>query len=471
VRDRGARQAEQQRYLQGIEAVRDRLMALPNVVQLGVALKETGGELTDQVVIRVSVTEKVPASRLSPDQLVPAEIDGLRTDVIVHRRRVPVIGFDDENDDKNYSPKVGGSRIGNDAGLHLGTLGCFAKMADGSTVFLSNYHVLYDGGVSNGAKIGQPEYSASCCCTCNKIGVLVDGDPDLDCAIAKLDAGVPFVPKVRKIKRPDGTVELDGFIVGTIQPVPGTIASVAGEEVWKVGSRTGLTRGIVSQVSPDVEIKPKAPFTRVADHGDSGSVVVERGSRNVVALLKEIDTATGTLGFATDIVPVLLKLHITILATDQSQDYDVLQSVDEPARAGAQDAGVGHLTDRIRKSPHGEALLATLETYQRECLSLVNSCRRVTLAWHRHQGPTFLAALLRSARVPEYQVPDEVNGVSRAQAVHAMREAFAAHGSPELAAYVRADPDRLAALLSDAPTVEAMITRWETSLQSSAEPR
>ena len=132
MKDRAARAAEQQRYLEGIEAVRDRLMALPNVVQLGVALKETGGQLTDQIAIRVSVAEKVPAAQLSPDQLVPAEIDGLRTDVIEHRQALPVIGFDDEDDSTNYSPKVGGSQIGNDAGLHAGTLGCFAKAADGS---------------------------------------------------------------------------------------------------------------------------------------------------------------------------------------------------------------------------------------------------------------------------------------------------------------------------------------------------
>ena len=62
MKDRAARAAEQQRYLEGIEAVRDRLMALPNVVQLGVALKETGGQLTDQIAIRVSVAEKVPAA-------------------------------------------------------------------------------------------------------------------------------------------------------------------------------------------------------------------------------------------------------------------------------------------------------------------------------------------------------------------------------------------------------------------------
>jgi len=407
----------------------------------------------------------VPAAQLSPDQLVPAEIDGLRTDVIEHRQALPVIGFDDEDDSTNYSPKVGGSQIGNDAGLHAGTLGCFAKAADGSTVFLSNHHVLYDGGVANGSKVGQPEYSACCCCTCNKIGAVIDGDPNLDCAIAKLDAGVPFVPKVRRIKRPDGSVELDGYIAGSSAPV-------LGEEVWKVGARTGLTRGTVAAITgSEVEIHPKAPFTKVADHGDSGSVVVELSSGNIVSLLFAIDKPTLTLGYATSIVPVLTRLNITILATDQTQDYNVAQRYDELdrlARTGVADAGIGQLVSRIRQSPPGEALLETLETHRCECLSLVNTCRRVTVAWHRNQGPTFLAALLRSARVPEYRVPDEVNGVTRAQAIQAMREAFAAHGSPELAAYVRSDPDRLAELLREGSTVEAMIAQWEATLQPPA---
>lgn len=457
--DRASREAEQQRYLDGVEGVRARLMALPNVVEVGVGLKETGGQLTDEIVIHVLVSEKVPSTKLAPDQVVPAEIHGLRTDVIRYREAVPIIGFSDEDDWKNYSPKVGGSRIGNDALTGTGTLGCFATAADSSTVFLSNHHVLFDGNVAVGSEVGQPQYSASCCCTCNKIGAVVDGDKTLDCAIAKLDSDVPFVPKVRKIKKSDGTVELDGFISGSSAPL-------LNEEVWKVGARTGLTRGTLSAVSPTVQITPKAPFTKIANHGDSGSVVVELSTGNVVALLFAIDKEGGSLGLANSIIPILARLNITILVTDQTKQYDVLQTDDTGADGltrAAGDMGVSDLIDRIRSSAVGEKLLAIFETYQRECFNLVNTCRPVTVTWHRNQGPTFLAALLRSAKIPEYELPEEVNGISRLGAVEAMRDAFVAHGSPELRAYLNDDPDQLSVMLGGCRTVEEMICGYEAA--------
>src|SRR5437762_537266 len=95
-------------------------------------------------------------------------------------------GFNDENDERNYPRKVGGIRIGNDTSGGLGTLGCFARRnSDSSVVMLSNHHVLFNSGAAIGAKVGQPDYEKSCCCTCNEIGEVVDGElGNLDCAIA-----------------------------------------------------------------------------------------------------------------------------------------------------------------------------------------------------------------------------------------------------------------------------------------------
>ena len=57
------------------------LMELPNVVGVGVGLREEGGEYTSEVVVVVFVSEKVPATQLKKDELIPAEIDGVRIDV------------------------------------------------------------------------------------------------------------------------------------------------------------------------------------------------------------------------------------------------------------------------------------------------------------------------------------------------------------------------------------------------------
>jgi hypothetical protein len=133
--------------------------------------------------------------------------------------------------------------------------------SDNTIVLLSNHHVLFHAGGKVGDRVGQPEWSGSCCCVCNEIAKIVAGDSTNDCAIARLKSDVKFAPKVRKIKKSDGTIELSGVIVGIDAPVKN-------DEVWKVGARTGLTRGTISEIVGDIEIHPIAPFTKIADHGD-----------------------------------------------------------------------------------------------------------------------------------------------------------------------------------------------------------
>lgn len=64
------------------ERNRDRLMGLPNVVGVGIGRKVVEGRYTDQIAIRVYVTEKVPPERLKNEQRIPEEVDGVPTDVV-----------------------------------------------------------------------------------------------------------------------------------------------------------------------------------------------------------------------------------------------------------------------------------------------------------------------------------------------------------------------------------------------------
>ncbi|MDX9864486.1 MAG: hypothetical protein RBT34_06750 [Anaerolineaceae bacterium] len=57
------------------------LLNLPNVVGLGVGLRQTGGEWTDTVVLVVMVTQKLPLEALSAEERIPSEIDGVPIDV------------------------------------------------------------------------------------------------------------------------------------------------------------------------------------------------------------------------------------------------------------------------------------------------------------------------------------------------------------------------------------------------------
>jgi hypothetical protein len=138
-----------------------RLRAIPGVVHVSVGLRERGGAITDDHAIRVYVREKQPLDEVAPAERIPAEIDGVPTDVNV------VGEFRFAADNARYRPLVGGIQITNRiidvndtmtrTQLHRGTLGCFAtRISDGSQVLVSNWHVLAANGGRNGDRVYKP---------------------------------------------------------------------------------------------------------------------------------------------------------------------------------------------------------------------------------------------------------------------------------------------------------------------------
>ncbi len=68
-----------------IKGVKERhekqLLAKKNVVGVGIGYKAVAGRVTDQLSIVVMVEEKVPAEALESGDVIPAEIEGIPTDV------------------------------------------------------------------------------------------------------------------------------------------------------------------------------------------------------------------------------------------------------------------------------------------------------------------------------------------------------------------------------------------------------
>ncbi len=58
-----------------------RLLAMANVVGVGVGLRRRGDKLTDEACIVVSVRRKVPWDQLSPADRIPSQIEGVPVDV------------------------------------------------------------------------------------------------------------------------------------------------------------------------------------------------------------------------------------------------------------------------------------------------------------------------------------------------------------------------------------------------------
>ncbi len=138
-------------------AVQGRLLAIPGVHAVAVGPKIVGGKRTNDMSIMVYLIKKKPLAELRPEEVIPVEIDGVKTDVIesgVFRLRA--------DDNSRYRPLVGGCMItpggytpgvtmGNPAASVLGTglggsgtLGCFASTGGPSpkVVAITCWHVV-----------------------------------------------------------------------------------------------------------------------------------------------------------------------------------------------------------------------------------------------------------------------------------------------------------------------------------------
>jgi hypothetical protein len=75
-------QIEPERVVQAKEKYWSELLAKPNVVGVGIGMKEIGGEKTGEMSMVVMVRQKLPLEGLRSGVAVPAVVDGVPTDVI-----------------------------------------------------------------------------------------------------------------------------------------------------------------------------------------------------------------------------------------------------------------------------------------------------------------------------------------------------------------------------------------------------
>lgn len=210
----------------------------------------------------------------------------------------------------------------------IGTLGCFVKLADGSTAVLSNNHVLAgeNRGLRKKDRILQPgnlTFTAAQHLATLTDFVALKPSPanarpakgnvvfnDVDAAVAALQAGVASAQQYLPFR-------------GLPSP-SGTAGAKVGDAVFKVGRTTGLTRGTITAVGTVVGPIPYDPGncwfqnqveikgdngTLFSDHGDSGSVVLKT-TGEVVALLY---AGNGTHTYACPIDAVLTALSCSLI--------------------------------------------------------------------------------------------------------------------------------------------------------------
>ncbi|PCC69347.1 hypothetical protein SAMN02745121_08068 [Nannocystis exedens] len=213
--------------------------------------------------------------------------------------------------------------------------------------------------------------------------------------------------------------------------------------VLKSGNKTGLTEGrvidvmapylydnviVIESTSKDANNK----LLNFADEGDSGAALLN-AQHEIVGMVFSIDATTQTRAYASHIHPVLAWLKATPVSNaNLVPGSDTLE--DTPF--AIDDPGAGHAA-RLRAaflgSTDGRLIADILLTHRSEILHLVNTNRRVTVAWHRHKGPGFVNHLVKNVRDPNHPIPQEIDGVTREALIRTMARVLAEHGSAALA--------------------------------------
>jgi hypothetical protein len=477
-------------------------MKIPGVLGVGYGLKEIGGTTTRQPSIQVYVREKKPAEAIPPAEMIPAEFEGIPTDVMV----APSLTLTPCEDQEQHSPLIGGIVITNfkqspPGQVEMGTLGFFATLngvaGPENVVLVSNKHVLLAKGAVVGDAIYHPRWSSSSgspkpVADTGAIGKIhgvafkenvkykygnePEGDYFLDCAMAKLDisvsswcktnCGVSYKNAVR-ILNINGNSKFEGF-----ERAKQADVDAANYEVYKVGARTSRTKGLLTGVNVTSATGDKGlmrievigvdcdNIAQFNAKGDSGSAIINSQNK-IVALLFAVDTNDIRKAYASHIHPVIDKLGITPISTANppvgpagealSNIEGIVDGIDESIELRA----------RMLATPRGEEIYALMLGHRAEVVGLVNHRRPVTIAWHRSKGPAFVAHAINNVRDPDHRIPLAIDGVDRAELLERMADSLIEHGSPQLARTIRSWRPFVLDHLNEADDLHALVRRLE----------
>ena len=287
------------------------LLSLPGVNLVAIGGKETDGRPTGELAVQVYVDAKLPLSEIPPEQRIPEEIDGVKTDVYVGGDMVPLVADgallpEDVNfDESRNRPVIGGSLISMPGSNEVGTLGCFVSdPADINIAYgLTCGHVIFSTDISpptsGFTKVGQP--------SAGRFEWLLRGHHREVRGRARAQAGPRRSPD-RALARHEVSSAKSPTSASSPASTTSTLAEAQTQSfpVRKRGGRTRLTGGVViglQATGPDVEnllvIRPNAnpaatsgSVVFFAAEGDSGSALVDDtavGSCQVTGIVRSRD--------------------------------------------------------------------------------------------------------------------------------------------------------------------------------------
>jgi hypothetical protein len=262
----------------------DRLLQLDHVVGVATSLKVIGGQPTSTWSLTVLVDRKLPLEEVPEESRVPADLDGVPTDVL-EVGRPEALTFN-----ARVRPALPGFSIGH-YDITAGTFGCLARdvrpQGSGEYLILSCNHVLANSNAgSPGDLILQPGpfdggvYPADAVAALERFEPVTFGAAGynvVDCAVAK-----PLYNR-----------NVVAAIIGQIMP-RGIDQAAVGQLVVKVGRTTQVTIGRVLAVDATITVlypvgtalyRHQIITTAMSAGGDSGSLLMTAPALDAVGLL------------------------------------------------------------------------------------------------------------------------------------------------------------------------------------------
>jgi hypothetical protein len=277
-----------------------------SVLGVGFGVRETQGEnLPSEFAVRVYVRSKLPRASLSADDIVPALVNGMPTDVVAVGDLAALVSC--------------GCSVGHYA-ITAGTAGCLVRRAGSAEVFvLSNNHVLAN---SSDRAVGSP--GGGPCAVGDAVlqpgpvdHGLIPGD-----VVAELASWVPLdfmgasnlvdaaIARVTRVGHFTPDISAIGRVAAP--PVPAALY----QSVRKWGRTTAHTVGVVMDIAASIRVRYGTSIAKFEDQlgiqgvgpapfsqgGDSGSLIVDAVTKQAVGLLF---AGGGSMTFANVIEDVL----------------------------------------------------------------------------------------------------------------------------------------------------------------------
>ena len=308
------------------------LLALPNVVGVGVGYKEKGGKTTDTLAVMVYVRRKYAVGSLRKGEVVPANLSvagqvavppppdgsGATTAEVTGGGAVTDVKEVGEIQAQAYTAQVRPATPGYSLGHYAITAGTFGALVRDTCApcriyLLSNNHVLAN---SNAASSGDPILQPGA----------FDGGAHPKDTVARLlrFVTIQFGAPVRyNLVDAAVAVPLDmrlakSTVVGLGTPT-GTVEATLGLDVVKSGRTTQTTAGKVIDVDATIAVnfgvgvayfRHQILTTNMSQGGDSGSLLLSRAERAATGLLF---AGSDTVTVHNHIKNVELALGVTVV--------------------------------------------------------------------------------------------------------------------------------------------------------------